>query len=90
MIAWTDADARYLEEIMADCTTLLGPGIVVLATTRDDVPDGVRLAIRYRLAGEEWETEATGDTVISAHAALRLALVEDRARLGLRVLMGRL
>lgn len=74
---------------MADCTTLLGPGITILAATRDDGPEGVRLAIRYRLADEEWETEGTGDTVIVAHATLRRELVIDRARLGLTVLVGR-
>jgi hypothetical protein len=87
--AWSDADRQYLEEIMADCTTLLGPGMRVLAATRDDGPDGVRLAICYEMAGEEWKTEATAETVVAAHAALRRALVVDRARLGLTVLVGR-
>ena len=88
MSGWTNADTQYLERIMADCTTLLGPGITVIAVTRDDNPEGVRIAIRYRLADEEWETEGTGDTVIAAHASLRRELVVDRARLGLTVLGG--
>ncbi len=79
------ADQRYFERVAQDCEGLLGPGIELRALEVDD-RSGVVLRLRYRLGKAEWMTEAWGETVIEAHAALREKLVTDRIRIGVRAL----
>ena len=78
-----DAEAGYLEAIVGDCLSILGPDVEVLdVAVEDRTAPPVRISIRYRLDRWESETIGTGETVIEAHADLREALVIDRVRLG--------
>jgi hypothetical protein len=85
-MAVSEADDRYLAEIIADCELVLGPGIELLGLDRDEGDQGVQLVARYRLDGWEGETVVTGETVVAAHAALRPQLVSDRLRLGFSIM----
>lgn len=79
------AERRYFERVAEDCEGLLGPGIELHSLELDD-RSGVLLRLRYRLGKADWTTEARGETVIEAHAALREKLVTDRIRIGVRAL----
>ena len=79
------AERRYFERVAQDCEGLLGPGIELRSLEMDDA-SGVRLRLKYALGKADWTTEAWGETVIEAHAALREKLVTDRIRIGVRAL----
>jgi hypothetical protein len=80
----SDAEARYLAEIVDDCARILGPGVEIVDAGRTDLdgPAGVSLFVCYRLSGTERRSEGHGDTVVVAHAELRSRLVIDRLRYG--------
>jgi len=78
----TEAEDRYLAEVGHDCEAVLGGGIELLALESEQLDGATRLVARYRLHDRAWETEATGENVIAAHAALRVRLLIDRIRLG--------
>jgi hypothetical protein len=82
----SEADDRYLAEILADCESVLGPGVDVIGLDREESSQGVRLVAHYRLDGWEAESAVTGETVLAAHAALRPQLVADRLRLGFSIM----
>jgi hypothetical protein len=82
----SEAEDRYLAEIVADCEAVLGPGVEVLGVEHDRHDRSERLTVRYRLGDETGQSEGLGETVIAAHAALREQLVVDRLRLGFTVL----
>lgn len=77
----TEADDRYLAEIVQDCELILGGGIELTGLEREDGEE-VRLIARYRLGDTTWVSTGTGESVIAAHADLRPRLVSDRIRLG--------
>ncbi|HEY3524017.1 MAG TPA: hypothetical protein VGK63_09945 [Candidatus Limnocylindrales bacterium] len=79
-----EADARFLEALLADIEPLLGPGVVVDGIEREDAGETCRLRLRYRLGSVEAVTEGEGETVVAAHAALREAVVLDRISVALR------
>ena len=81
-----DATTRHLEEIAEDLRGLLG-GIELTDLAIDRFEDGVTLRAGYGMAGQVIESVGSGASVIEAHAALRLAIVEDRVGLGFRVLV---
>jgi hypothetical protein len=78
----SEAEDRYLAEVGHDCETVLGRGIELIALERDELYGAIRLVARYRLRDRAWESEATGENIIAAHAALRVRLLIDRIRLG--------
>ena len=82
-----EAEDRYLVVISEDCEGVLGPGITMLGLEREDGAKGVRLVARYQLGDRVWESEAIGQTVVAAHAALRARLLFDRVRLGFTALV---
>ena len=82
-----EAEDRYLAEISKDCEGVLGPGVELLGVQREDRHDGVRLVARYQLEGRAFESAATGETAVAAHAMLRDQLVLDRVRLGFTALV---
>lgn len=77
----TEAGARYLASIAADCAACLGPGIDLLDVRADDQGDEVRLVCLYRLGARTSETVGSGPTLLEAHGDLRARLVVDRLRL---------
>lgn len=81
----TDADERYLEQIIEDCERILGAGIdiedVELETNGE-----VALHLRYRLGPLAASSVGRGTSLLAAHAALRQRLVVDRVALGFRAL----
>jgi len=78
----SEAEDRYLAEIRADCEAVLGRGIELVALERVQLDGGVRLIARFRLRDRTWESDASAENVIAAHAALRGRLLIDRIRLG--------
>jgi hypothetical protein len=78
----TEAEARYLDRVVEDCTELLGPGVDV-----DDAElieaSGVVIRLRYHLGPVGWTSEGHGATLIAAHGALRERLVLDRIRMAM-------
>lgn len=82
-----EAEDRYLAVISEDCEGVLGPGITMLGLEREDATMGVRLVARFQLGDRVWESEAIGQTVVAAHAALRARLLFDRVRLGFTALV---
>ena len=78
----TEAEDRYLTEVGHDCEAVLGRGIELLELESEQLDGAVRLVTRYRLDDRAWESDATGENVIAAHAALRERLLIDRIRLG--------
>jgi hypothetical protein len=82
-----DATTRHLEGVAEDILALLGPGIELdlLAVEFED-PATATLHARYRMAGVNGVSVGRGENVIEAHARLRVAVVEDRIALGLRLL----
>ena len=78
----SEADDRYLSEVGQDCETVLGRGIEFLALEREQLDGAIRLVARYRLNDRAWESDAIGENVIAAHAALRVQLLIDRIRMG--------
>ena len=78
----SDADARYLEKIWADCEGWLGPGAVLVDLRREATDGGVRLVARYRLGDRERESAGVGESVVAAHSVLRARIVFDRIRFG--------
>ncbi len=84
-----DAEERYIAEIARDCAVVLGPGSTLLAVERDDRSDEVRLLARYQIDGWECESTARGETIVEAHAGLRMNLLTDRIRLGLLIQVAR-
>jgi hypothetical protein len=78
-----------LAEIGEDCETVLGPGIELLGVEREDRDGSVWLVARYRHEDRGWESIATGETVVDAHAVLRARLLFDRIRLGFTELVER-
>ncbi len=85
----TEADDRYLADISEDCERVLGRGIEFLGLEREEGDAAVRLVARYRLEDEVWESAASGETVVAAHATLRARLLFDRIRLGFTALAER-
>jgi hypothetical protein len=83
----TEAEARYLEEIQADCATLLGPDIEVAELTMCREGGTVVLRLSYRTGPTHGTSEGRGETTVAAHAALRSQLVGDRIGLALRALV---
>ncbi len=83
----SDAEQQYLSRVVADCAEILGPGIE-LEGLELEAGDVVVLRLRYRLGTTTWTSDAAGETVIAAHAALRERLVLDRVRLGFNALVG--
>ncbi|HVQ22506.1 MAG TPA: hypothetical protein VMT36_04480 [Candidatus Saccharimonadia bacterium] len=81
-----DADERYLEEIARDCERVLGAGIEIEGLELDANGDVV-LRLRYRLGTTARDSEGRGGDLLSAHAALRRRLVEDRIALGFQALV---
>ena len=81
-VAVSEAEDRYLAEVDDDCEEVLGPGMELIGLARADFEQSVRLIARYRFQDKVWESDATGETVVAAHAALRVRLVFDRVRLG--------
>lgn len=79
------AQRRYFERVAEDLEGLLGPEIELRSLDMDDTT-GVVLRLKYALGEADWTTEARGETVIEAHAALREKLVIDRIRIGVRAL----
>jgi hypothetical protein len=79
------AERRYFERVAEDCEGLLGPEIELRSLEIED-KSGVVLRLKYALGKADWTTEARGETVIEAHAALREKLVIDRIRIGVRAL----
>ena len=84
-----ESQDRYLTRIADDCSLVLGHGVVVLAVEEERRDDRVRLIARYRLADTVWESTGSGESILTAHAALRARLVEDRLRLGFASLADR-
>lgn len=84
----SEAEDRYLDEISEDCELVLGGGIELLGLERHGDAD-VRLVARYRLGTTVWESAATGETIVAAHARLRARLLFDRIRLGFTTLTER-
>jgi hypothetical protein len=82
MQAMDEAEGRYLAEIADDCQGILGPGAVLLDMTRDVVEGGVRLTAQFELDDQVWESAASGETIVEAHARLRMTLLVDRIRIG--------
>jgi len=76
----SEAETRYLERVVEDCTQVLGPGVDV-----DDVEVledfGVVLRLRYHLGSVAWSSEGRGASITAAHADLRQRLVVDRLRM---------
>ena len=85
----SEATTRYLEGVREDCASVLGPGIPVLSVQQEELDDGVRLLVRYDIGGKVQATVATGETVVAAHAALRMQLVSDRLTIGFTGLVSR-
>jgi hypothetical protein len=83
----SEAEDRYLAKVSEDCEAVLGPGVELLDFEFEEHGDAVRLVARYRLDDEVWESAATGQTVVAAHAALRARLLFDRIRLGFTALV---
>ena len=83
----SEAEDRYLVEISADCETVLGAGIQMLALERVERADSIGLVARYQLGDVVWESVALGETIVRAHAALRDRLLFDRIRLGFTALV---
>ena len=83
-----DADERYLEEIARDCERVLGAGIEIEQLELDANRDVV-LHLRYRLGTKARDSEGRGTDLLTAHAALRERLVEDRIALGFLALVKR-
>ncbi len=81
-----DADERYLEEIARDCERVLGAGIEIERLELDANGDVV-LHLRYRLGTTARDSEGRGSDLLTAHAALRQRLVEDRIALGFQALV---
>ncbi len=77
-----EAEGRYLAEISDDCQVMLGPGAILLGMVRDDAEGGVRLTAQFELDDQVWESAAIGETIVDAHARLRLTLLIDRIRIG--------
>ncbi len=77
----SEAEDRYLAEVIEDCELILGQGIELIELEREDGQE-IRLVARYRLGDTTWVSTGTGETVIAAHADLRPRLVFDRVRLG--------
>ncbi len=78
----SDAEQRYVEAVSEDCRQILGEGVRLLDLEIDEAPSSTRMVITYLLDGWEGRTEAAGETVIEAHAAVREGLVVDRLKLG--------
>jgi hypothetical protein len=78
----TEAEDRYLAEVGHDCAAVLGQGIELLSVESVKLDGAIRLVARYRLHDRAWESDATGENLIAAHAALRDRLLIDRIRLG--------
>ena len=78
----SEAEDRYLAEVGHDCEAVLGRGIELLELKSEQLDGAIRLVARYRLDDRAWESDATGENVIAAHAALRVQLLIDRIRLG--------
>jgi hypothetical protein len=85
----SEAEDRYLSEISRDCEGLLGPGVEVVGVRHEYSRRGVKLVARYQLGDRAWESAATGESAVAAHAALRDQLLVDRLRLGFTVLVDR-
>ena len=82
----SNAEREYFRRVAEDCEELLGPGIELQALEVDSNAD-VILRLRYRLGRADWTSEAHGETIVAAHAALREQLVLDRIRIGIRALI---
>jgi hypothetical protein len=78
----SEAEDRYLAEVGHDCEAVLGRGIELLELESEKLDGAIRLVARYRLHDRPWESDATGENLIAAHAALRAQLLIDRIRLG--------
>ncbi len=76
----TEAEARYLDEVRADCATLLGPGVDLDGPTIVHEGESTVLHVSYRMGPTRGESEGRGETTVAAHADLRGRLVEDRVR----------
>ncbi len=74
----TEAEARYLDEVRADCARLLGPGVQVDGPTIAHEEGATILRLTYRMGPTRGESEGRGETAVAAHASLRARLVEDR------------
>ncbi len=74
--------ALIREIVFPDKAPAARSGGVAAAEPGDRRPPRARLVARYRLHGRAWETDAVGDTLLEAHAALREQLVIDRIRIG--------
>ena len=83
-----DADQRYLERVAEDAEQVLGGGIRLLDLTLSRTSATV-IRARYALGAHEWATEGRGESLIDAHADLRMRLVVDRLRLGAEALIYR-
>jgi hypothetical protein len=84
-----DSETRYLDAVLTDLESLLGPGVVVESLEREDTAAACRLSLRYRLGAAAATSEGAGESVVAAHAALREAIVIDRIGLSLRALTAR-
>ena len=82
-----NAEARYLEEIWADCEVALGPGAELRDLRREAADDGVRLVVRYRLGEHDRESAGAGESLLAAHSVLRARIVFDRIRFGFAALV---
>jgi hypothetical protein len=83
-----EATTQYLEKVRDDCASVLGSGIPVLSIEQVDAAGGVGLRVRFEAHGTVHEMSAIGDTVVAAHAALRLELVRVRLSVGFTSLAG--
>jgi hypothetical protein len=82
----SDAEERYLEEIVEDCARVLGAGIEIDRLELEANGDVV-LRLRYRLGTMAGDSEGRGQDMLAAHADLRHRLVEDRLVIGFQALV---
>ena len=82
----SDAEARYLEEIARDCERVLGHGVEIEPLELETNGEVV-LRLRYRLGRMAGLSEGWGIDVLTAHAAMRQRLAEDRIAVGFQALV---
>jgi hypothetical protein len=81
-----ESETRYLDAVLTDLESLLGPGVVVESLDHAEAPDWCRLSLRYSLGSAAATSEGVGESMVAAHAALREAIVIDRIGLSFRAL----
>ncbi len=78
----SDAQAMHLAGIAEDCETWIGPEARLVGIRCETFETGVRLVARYRLGASERESDGVGDSMLTAHEALRARILLDRIRFG--------